>query len=312
MGLDRTLQRESDFVQPFQIEGHGLRGRFVRLNKVASEIVRKHDYPEPLARLLTETMTIAAALAAALKYEGVFTLQAKGHGPVKLLVADVTSGGDMRGYAQFDAAAIAAIPATEARLPRLLGGGYLAFTVDQGEHAERYQGIVALEGRDLVECIHHYFRQSEQLQAGLKLAVARADDEWQAGIIMLQRLPQPTNAPPSDEEEDSWRRAMILLASASKEDLIGPDPSFNDLLYRLFHEDGVRIFPGHGLKAQCRCSDSRVRRMLGALPQADLADLTIAGDLVVTCEFCNSEYRFPLTEITGAGITGSEARNADR
>ncbi len=124
-----------------------------------------------------------------MKYEGVFTLQAKGNGAVRVLVADVTSAGAVRGYAQFDADAVAAIPAASANLMRLTGGGYLAFTVDQGEHAERYQGIVELEGPSLVECIHHYFRQSEQLQAAFKLAIEHHDGGWRAGAIMLQRLP---------------------------------------------------------------------------------------------------------------------------
>src|SRR5207237_2704445 len=139
-------------------------------------------------------------LAGALKYDGVFTLQTKGDGPLHLLVADVTSTGNLRGYAQFDAArlerAIAAQraggPALLGSVPRLLGAGYVAFTVDQGEHTDRYQGIVELQGASLAECAHHYFRQSEQLRAGIKLAVARdAGRAWRAGGIMLQRLPTP-------------------------------------------------------------------------------------------------------------------------
>ncbi|WP_374371413.1 Hsp33 family molecular chaperone HslO [Dongia sp.] len=319
-----TFIPASDFVQPFQIEGHGVRGRMVRIDRSASEIVAKHAYPEPVARLLTEMMLLAATLAAMLKYEGVFTLQAKGNGALRLMVADVTSAGALRGYAQFDAEAVAAIPLAQANLPRLTGGGYLAFTVDQGEHAERYQGIVELDGADLVDCIHHYFRQSEQLQAGFKLAVARHAHGWRAGAIMLQRLPSeggtggwlPEGARATDwhsgagtdegdagehvetdEAEDAWRRAMVLMASAKDAELLGPDIGITDLLYRLFHEDGVRIFPGHALNAQCRCSENRVERVLQSLAAEELNDLAVDGDLVVTCEFCNSEYRFSLAEI---------------
>lgn len=310
----------SDFVQPFQIEGHGVRGRMVRIDRAASEIIAKHAYPEPVAKLLTEMMVLAATLAAMLKYEGVFTLQAKGNGALRLMVADVTSAGALRGYAQFDAEAIAAIPAAQANLPRLTGGGYLAFTVDQGEHAERYQGIVELDGANLVDCIHHYFRQSEQLQAGFMLAVAHHAGGWRAGAIMLQRLPReggiagggwlPEGSKAADwedeagdytgaegEDEDAWRRAMVLMASAKDEELLGPSVGFTDLLYRLFHEDGVRIFPGHALVAQCRCSEERVERVLKSLAKDELDDLAIDGKLVVTCEFCNSEYRFGLAEI---------------
>jgi molecular chaperone Hsp33 len=312
-----TFIPAGDFVQPFQIEGHGVRGRMVRIDRAASDIIAKHAYPEPVARLLTEMMVLAATLAAMLKYEGVFTLQAKGNGALRLMVADVTSAGALRGYAQFDAEAVAAIPLAQATLPRLTGGGYLAFTVDQGEHAERYQGIVELDGANLVDCVHHYFQQSEQLQAGFKVAVAAHAHGWRAGAIMLQRLPReggsgwlPEGARATDwgggdeghhdateEAEDAWRRAMVLMASASDAELLGPEIGFTDLLYRLFHEDGVRIFPGHALKAQCRCSAGRVENVLRSLAEDELKDLAIAGDLTVTCEFCNSEYRFALAEI---------------
>lgn len=326
MGTAGSTVPTSDFVQPFQIEGHGVRGRLVRIDRVASEIVAKHAYPEPVAHLLTEMMVLAATLAAMLKYEGVFTLQAKGNGALRLMVADVTSAGAVRGYAQFDAEAVAAIPPAQASLPRLTGGGYLAFTVDQGEHAERYQGIVELDGANLVECIHHYFRQSEQLQAGFKLAVQRHEDGWRAGAITLQRLPsaggpggdirggwlpegaQATDwlgdaeaeAFDTDEAEDAWRRAVVLMASAQESELTGPALGIHELLYRLFHEDGVRVFAGHELVAKCRCSAERVERVLQSLIHEELADLAVEGALVVTCEFCNSEYRFTLAEILAA------------
>ena len=164
MDVELAPQAGADYIRPFQIEGLGIRGRAVRLSAVADEIIHKHAYPAPVANLLAEMLTISAALAAALKYEGVFTLQTKSDGAVKLMVVDVTSAGAMRGYAQFDAEAVAALPA-DASLPRLLGGGYLAFTVDQGEDTDRYQGIVELIGADLVECVQHYFQQSEQLKA---------------------------------------------------------------------------------------------------------------------------------------------------
>ncbi len=323
MGMDssRFTPPASDFVQPFQIEGHGVRGRMVRLDRVASEIVAKHAYPESVAHLLTEMMALAAILAATLKYEGVFTLQAKGNGAVKLMVADVTSAGHVRGYAQFDKPAVEAIPAASANLMRLTGGGYLAFTVDQGEHADRYQGIVELEGTSLVDCIHHYFQQSEQLQAAFKLAVEHYEGGWRVGAIMLQRLPRegghaaspgwtPEGSQPHDwqggdsdfdgdpeEDEDAWRRAVILMASAEDDELTGPEDGINDVLYRLFHEDGVRVFEGHDLKAQCRCSRGRVENVLKSLGQDELQDLTIEGNLVVTCEFCNSEYKFALSDV---------------
>ena len=289
-----------DFIQPFSIEGHGVRGRLVRLSDVADRIIRQHDYPDSVARLLAEMMAMTAALAAALKYEGVFTLQTSGDGPVKLMVVDLTSAGAMRGYAQFDAAKVAAIPLKEASLPRLHGKGYLAFTVDQGSHTDRYQGIVELDGATLTDCVHHYFRQSEQLQAGFKVAASRGDDGWRAGAIMLQRLPQE-NVPRFDGgmaaevADDAWRRAFVLMASCTDRELLDTGIPATDILYRLFHEDGVRAQAAQGVQAKCRCSRQRVETVLKAMTAEELADLQIDGQLQVTCEFCNARYDFPVT-----------------
>src|SRR5579862_5249617 len=183
-----------DLVQPFQIEPFALRGRLVRLGPLIDEILTRHAYPEPAAVMLGEAIALAVALAGALKYEGVFTLQTKGDGPIRMMVADITTAGAVRGYAQVDFARLAETPHAVASVPRFLGAGYLALTVDQGEHTDRYQGIVELQGASLAECVHHYFRQSEQVEAGLKVAVTRvagADGtpRWRAGCLMIERLP---------------------------------------------------------------------------------------------------------------------------
>jgi molecular chaperone Hsp33 len=299
MRVEIAPQAGADFVRPFQIEALGIRGRAVRLSGAVDEIVHKHAYPEPVARLLTEMLTVAAALASALKYEGVFTLQTKSEGAVRLMVVDVTSSGAMRGYAQFDADAVAALPA-DASLPRLLGGGYLAFTVDQGEDTDRYQGIVELTGADLVECVQHYFRQSEQLQAGFKLAVVQQGGHWHSGAIMLQRLPREDQSTAAETDDEAWRRAMTLLASCTSKELLDEGLPIDDLLYRLFHEDGVRVFKGQSLRAQCRCSRERVGSVLRSLPRNELEELETDGALEVTCEFCNSKYRFTLADLDAA------------
>ena len=292
-------QTPMDQVQPFQIERGGTRGRLVRLGPLIDTVLAQHDYPEAVALLLAEMLSLAAALASALKFDGVFTLQTKGDGPIRLMVADVTSGGDVRGYAQFDAARLAALTASAGAglsVPRLLGAGHLAFTVDQGEHTERYQGIVELTGATLVECIHHYFRQSEQLEAGIKLAVS-GERGWRAGVLMLQRLPGEGLDDDGEEGEletadDGWRRALALMASATSAELTDPALAPNDLLYRLFHEDGVRVFTPLTLRAGCRCSRGRVEDMLRALPRDDVEHLKVDGQIEVTCEFCNTQYRF--------------------
>ena len=297
---------EDDLVQPFQIDSFELRGRLVRLGPLVDRILTRHNYPEPVAELLGEAIALAVALARALKYEGVFTLQTKGDGPVRLMVADVTTAGAVRGYAQVDRARLeqvmaAGAAAAQGPVPRLLGAGYLAMTVDQGEHTERYQGIVELQGASLVECVHHYFRQSEQVEAGLKVAVARVADRdgrlgWRAGCLMIERLP-PADRLAREDEEDGWRRAMILMSSSTSKELVDPALSPEDLLYRLFHEEGVRAYRKRKLEAQCRCSRGRVETMLRALDKDDVRDMTVDGNILVTCEFCSAVYAFAEDEV---------------
>jgi len=277
-----------DLVLPFQIEASGLRGRLVRFGPLLDDILGRHAYPEPVGHLLAETVVLTALLASALKYDGVFTLQAKGDGAVRLLVADVTTGGAVRANAMFDESRLAGADTT---VPALLGKGYLAFTVDQGENTERYQGIVELTGETLWECAQHYFRQSEQLQAGLRSAVRHGDKGWRGGGIMLQRLPDPEKQVPTDREDD-WRRAMVLLGSATDAELTEPALSGEALLYRLYNEDGVRVFPSQPMRFSCRCSRERVASMLKSMPKAEIESLAVDGRVEVACEFCNTRYSF--------------------
>ena len=291
-----------DIILPFQIDPYGLRGRLIRLGPVVDRILSRHDYPEPVAAMLAETMALAACLAGALKYEGIFTLQTKGDGPISTLMADITSAGEMRAYARYDADRLAATDATaiaERSVPRLLGGGYIAFTVDQGANTDRYQGIVQLEGHTLSECTHSYFRNSEQLEAGVKLAagqVTTADGPaWRAGALMIQRLPYQRDLPgrPSEDEYDeTWRTAVTLMSSATAAELLAAELSPDRLLLRLFHSEGVRAYPPQPVADSCRCSNVRVERVLRALSAEELADLRQNEDVVVVCEFCKREWRY--------------------
>jgi molecular chaperone Hsp33 len=280
-----------DIVLPFAVGPALLRGQLVRLGPSLDEILGRHAYPGPVAHMLGEAVALAAALARALKYDGIFTLQTKGDGPIRLLVADVTAAGDLRGYAQYDEAKLARAATGGAPVPRLLGAGYLAFTVDQGEHTERYQGLVELQGATLADCAHHYFRQSEQVEAGIKVAVARMPDGgWRGGALMIERLPgQGAHA---EDEDEAWRRAVILMSSCTDAELTDPALAPEALLFRLFHEDGVRVHPSRALRPQCRCSRERVERVLRVMPSADLADMVVDGRIRVTCEFCNRVYEF--------------------
>lgn len=298
-----------DVVLPFQIDPFALRGRVVRLGPVVDRIVKRHDYPPVVARTLAEMIAMAAALAATLKYDGVFTLQTKGDGPVRLMMADVTSDGAVRAYAQYDEARLADLGDAPS-VPKLFGAGYLAFTVDQGAHTDRYQGIVELTGTTLAECAHHYFRQSEQFKAGIKVAAAQqtgADGEptWRAGAIMVQHLPseaaqgsaegrdieRPLSLAQEDAEE-GWRRALILMGSATSAELVDPLLPPWKLVDRLFLAEGVQIYRPHDLRHACRCSRERVETVLRSIPLAEFNDLKIDGKVVVTCEFCNTQHVF--------------------
>jgi molecular chaperone Hsp33 len=292
-----------DIVQPFQVRT--LRGRVVRLGAAVDSILKRHDYPRPVAQALAEMVALGAALSATLKFAGVFSIQVKGDGPVRLMVADVTTAGDLRGYAQFDEARVAALADASVSVPRLFGAGYLAFTVDQGDATERYQGIVELTGATLAECAHHYFRQSEQFRAGLKVAASLERGNWRAGAVMIQALP-PDGAQGSAEGRDVdvpldrvvedadelWHRALVLLGSARADELVDPALPAWRLVDRLYLAEGVRIFRPFALRHACRCSRDRVSAVLRSIPASEFDSLKVEGRVSVTCEFCNATYPY--------------------
>lgn len=299
-----------DIILPFQIDPYGLRGRLVRLGPVIDGILGRHAYPEAVSAMLGETVALATCLAGSLKYDGVFTLQTKGDGPIGVLMADVTTDGAVRAYATFDADRVAALDQADVAarsVPRLLGGGYIAFTVDQGANTDRYQGIVELSGRSLSECTHAYFQQSEQLDAGVMIASGRREEGWRAGGIMVQRLPYARDLPgrPSEEEyDDLWRTAVTLMSSTRARELIAGDLPPDQLLYRLFHEAGVRAYEAQPVTDTCRCSRERVERVLMSLSREDLDDMKVDGAVIVNCEFCKREWRYDdaaLDALRGSG-----------
>jgi molecular chaperone Hsp33 len=291
-----------NLARPFQLEQSALRGRVVRLGALVDRVLTRHDYPEPVSRLLGELFVLAATLAGGLKFKGTFSLQVRGAGPVSLMIADCTNAGAMRGYAKFDAARVAALPGATAR--DLLGDGQLALTVDQREEGQAYQGIVELQGTTLTECMQAYFRQSEQLKTGLKVAVERVADHdrqrWRAGGIMVQRVAEQIPDEREEQMEDDWRRTMLLLGTATDAELVDPHLAPERLLLRLFHQEGVRVFEPLDLSFGCRCSRERVEVVLRRFPPDDLEDMKEAdGQLVVTCEFCNTTYRFDEAGLAG-------------
>jgi len=300
---------DGDFVRPFLLEVPGLLGRLVRLGPLVDTVLTRHDYPDQVARLLGELLALAGTLSSLLKYEGTFTLQTKGDGPVRLMVADVTSAGELRGYAEVASADVQAVEdggadAGSAGVARLLGRGYMAFTVDLAPDGERYQGIVELTGDSLADCVNHYFRQSEQLKTAFKLAAERRNGAWRAGALFLQQMPEtggtwtpglpdePEDIVLGSGEEDDWRRALAFMASCRDDELLSESLPADDLLYRLFHEERVRVYRMRPLSLGCRCSRERLETILRSLPADEVRDMTVDGEVVMTCQFCNVDFRF--------------------
>lgn len=317
-------QIADDIVVPFQTAKSSVRGRLVRLGPAVDRILKRHDAPLPVSELLGQAVALTALLGTSLKFDGKLILQTKTDGPVDVLVVDFESPGRLRAYARYDKPRIAEIEAEDsgAKLQaRLLGSGYLAMTIDQGSDMDRYQGIVGLENATLSEAALAYFRQSEQLPTFLRIAVARhyvaagggqpAGWQWRAGGLLIQHLPKQggkdiaENENEADEpgligeDDDAWNRAEILAATVEDHELLDPTLAPERLLYRLFHDEGVRVNPALPMEEFCRCSRERVAAFLTSFGAEDLADMRESdGSVTVTCEFCNEAYRFEPDQIS--------------
>jgi molecular chaperone Hsp33 len=299
--IDPLTDRD-DVVGGFRIEGEAVRGRIARLGPAIDAILSAHDYPECVAALLGEAVLIAALVGHSLKFKGKLIVQASGQGPVSFLVADYQSGGGLRGFAQFDAERIRELELDVMRpgAVHLLADAALAMTIDQGPDFDRYQSLAPIEGVSLADAAEGYFQRSEQVPTRLKLAVARVttDDSlphWRAGGALLQRI-APDEA--RGDTTEAWERATALFATLDPRELVDPSLSLARVLYRLFHEDGVRVFPPTGLARRCGCSAEKIARVLASFPRDEVAAMAEADGCVrVTCEYCNRHFRVRPDEI---------------
>jgi molecular chaperone Hsp33 len=320
---DRSVD---DAILPFAVDSLDLRGRVVRLGPSLDSLLSAHDYPEPVSKLLGEAVVLTVLLGSSLKFDGRFILQTQSDGPVRMLVVDFVSPGRVRACARIDSRAFAAATA-EGRLSAgdLLGRGHLAMTIDQGAGMNRYQGLVALEGGSLEDAAHEYFLRSEQIPTRVRLAVAEEYNAqgdgprraWRAGGMLLQFLPHkaermrgpdlaPGDAPEGAAvhdlpEDESWVAGRSLVATVEDIELIDPQVSGERLLYRLFHEHGVRVFRPVDVVAKCSCSRDGVSDMLNSFSQDDRDHMVEDGVISVTCEFCNANYRFDPAELRKSG-----------
>ncbi len=299
-------------VTPFHLPRQPVRGRLVRLGPLADALLTRHDTPPAVTALAGQALALVAGLAAALKYRGSFALQVKGNGPVRMLLADCTDTGALRGYASGDAARLAdlfaADPAPSARA--LLGDGYLALTVDQGPDTERYQGIVTIEGTTLADAALHYFATSEQLRCFLRLACAPTPAGWRAGALILEKVAGEGGIAEDMDaaaQEESWRTATTLAATLTEAELLDDQLPAERLLYRLFHTEGVTADRPRALAYGCRCSRQRLSGILEGFNEADLDHMAVDGDIIMTCEFCNLDFRFARADVQG-GAAGQAGR----
>lgn len=296
-----TTPIPDDLVGPFQIEGEAVRGRLVRLGPAIDEILAAHAYPEPVANLLGETCALAALVGSALKFDGRLIVQAQGDGPVRYVVADYDTEGALRGYCRFDPDEVAAVSKGFARpgARTLLGQGVFIMTVDQGPDMDRYQGVTAIEGETLALCAEQYFAQSEQTPTRVRLAVGQADVgqglSWRAGGMLIQNI-AADEARGSTEE--AWTRSQAFFETIGEDELLDPSLSGQTLLFRLFHEDGVRVFEPKPLRAFCRCSEERIRNVLASFEVGEQSDMIEPdGKIHVTCEYCSKVYRLSPDEV---------------
>jgi len=311
-----------DTIQPFEVSALDLRGRVVRLGPAIDDILARHDDPLPVAKLLGEATVLTALLGSALKFTGKFILQTQTDGPVHMLVVDFTTPGRLRACARYDRARVDAAIAAGADSPgALMGKGHLAMTIDQGPDTSRYQGLVAVEGGGLEDAAHEYFRRSEQIPTRVRLAVAEEfhmggdgmRHRWRAGGILAQFLPKspermrqpdldPGDAPEGTAphvvpEDDAWVEGRSLISTVEDIELIDPALSSEQLLYRLFHERGVRVFRSAAVRAQCSCSREGVASMLRSFSRDDRDHMVENGVISVTCEFCSAHYVFAPDEV---------------
>jgi molecular chaperone Hsp33 len=300
-----------DAVLPFEVASLDLRGRLTRLGPALDEVLNKHDYPAPVGKLLGEAIVLTTLLGSSLKFDGRFILQTQTDGPVSFLIVDFQAPDRLRAYARFDAKRLKEGQDSGA----LLGKGHLAMTIDQGPDMSRYQGLVALDGGNLEDAAHEYFLRSEQIPTRVRIAVGEEwrggggpKHHWRAGGMLLQFLPKaperarlpdlyPGDAPEGSithivAEDDAWVEGQSLIGTVEDIELIDPDLSGERLLYRLFHERGVRVFAPLPVRAQCSCSRDAVSAMLKSFAANDRADMVKDGKVAVTCEFCSSVYEF--------------------
>ncbi|MCX5616560.1 Hsp33 family molecular chaperone HslO [Bombella sp. TMW 2.2559] len=284
-------------ITPFHLGHVPVRGRLITLGPLAGAILSRHaELPEQVRLLGGQALALVAAMSTALKFKGSFSLQVKGDGPVSLFLADCTDAGELRFTARM--AEDHATPLPE-DAPGLLGKGYMAFTVDQGPNTELYQGIVGLEGKDLAEMAVHYFQTSEQHDCAIHLFSRHTEAGWQAGALVLERLPDSTPLAGNDDQkhadatiQDLWETACTFGQTLTADELFDPTIPPATLISRLFGTLNVELAPTRPLSFGCRCNRTRLRSVLERFGKDDLDHMAQDGVISMKCHFCNTAFTF--------------------
>ena len=264
---------------PFLLDKTSVRGRIVRLGSVVDDIVKKHNYPTIVNQYLAELISVSASLAGMLDYKGIFTLQTSGDGQIPMMVVDIDHNGNIRSYAKYNEEI-----AEDTSFDEAMGKGYIAFTVDQGGDTHKYQGLVEIQEGSFEDCIKHYFESSDQIETTIKSFSKETPAGWRAGAIIIQKLPEETNA--------DFTETNIFLQTCMDEELIDTSIEASELLYRLFSELTIRVYDEMTFQAKCRCKRARIEEFLRTLPENEIEQLAEKGKIDVKCEFCSRGYHF--------------------
>jgi len=310
-----------DVVVPFAVEPLDIRGRSVHLGPMLDTILKRHEYPQDIAFLMGEMIVLTVLLGTSLKFEGNFILQTQSDGPVSLAVVDFSTPDAIRAYARYNKEDFEeALKAGKTSPRELLGEGIMAMTIDHGVEMQRYQGIVKLDGISLEEAAHQYFQQSEQIPTRVKLSVAqilRASEDgsvtetsWRAGGILTQFLPEsedrikhrdlPSGAEDEEDdfdEDDAWLEATALMDTVGDDELTDPQINVERLLYRLFHEHGVRVFEGTKVLDKCTCGREKVVSLVRSFKDDPEKPLKPDESFTTVCEFCSTSYTVSANEV---------------
>ena len=294
---ERDVAADNAIVR-FQVGESAVRGRVIRLGRTIDEILTRHQFPDALSELLGEAACVVSMMGVALKFNGKLIFQAQGDGPVSMLVADYAASGGLRATASVKG------EINDRGAKALLGKGHIAMTIDQGPDMERYQGVTPIEGDSLAEAAVAYFDQSEQIPTVVKLAVGKIarpgePERWRAGGIMAQFIPSEGGTRErgedvlmSEQDREDWERAAAFIETTQDDELLDPEISIDQLLYRLFHEDGVRVYEPHPVEAVCSCNSDKIAAVLKSYGEEELADMVEGGVICVTCEFCRKNFYF--------------------